>query len=116
MTYTHGQISIEPYLIDMLKDNLDRSVNRIWGFFIVKAQRSLTANKFISYSYLSQQQAQKVGYDGPRLGPEEATANKREFSEEQLRAGEGVIGLQAGSNMGASQAGQKFGKTRAIID
>lgn len=60
--------------------------------------------------------AQKVGYDGPRLGPEEAAENKREFTEEQLRAGEGVIGLQAGSNKGASQAGQNFGKTRAIID
>jgi len=55
-------------------------------------------------------------YDGPRLGPEESTANKRTFTEEQLRAGEGVIGLQAGSNKGASQAGQNFGKTRAIID
>lgn len=55
-------------------------------------------------------------YDGPRLGPEEATANKREFTEDQLRAGEGYIGLQAGSNKGASQAGQNFGKTRAIID
>jgi len=55
-------------------------------------------------------------YDGPRLGPEEATQNVREFTEDQLRAGEGVIGLQAGSNKGASQAGQNFGKTRAIID
>ena len=55
-------------------------------------------------------------YNGPRLGPEESTVNKREFTEEQLRAGEGVIGLQAGSNKGASQAGQNFGKTRAIID
>jgi len=60
--------------------------------------------------------AQKVGFGGPRLGPEEATENKREFTEEQMRAGEGVIGLQAGSNKGASQAGQNFGKTRAIID
>eukprot|EP00111_Clytia_hemisphaerica_P004356 TCONS_00012454-protein len=55
-------------------------------------------------------------YDGPVLGPAEASENKREFSEEQLRAGEGIIGLQAGSNKGASQAGQNFGKTRAIID
>jgi len=55
-------------------------------------------------------------YDGPRLGPEEATQNVRQFTEDQLRAGEGVIGLQAGSNKGASQAGQNFGKTRAIID
>jgi len=60
--------------------------------------------------------ARKTGYDGPRLGPDEASENKREFTEDQLRAGEGVIGLQAGSNKGASQAGQNFGKTRAIID
>jgi len=55
-------------------------------------------------------------FNGPRLGPEESTQNVREFTEDQLRAGEGVIGLQAGSNKGASQAGQNFGKTRAIID
>jgi len=60
--------------------------------------------------------ASKIGYDGPRLGPEEAAANPREFTEEQLRAGQGVIGLQAGTNKGASQAGQNFGKSRAIID
>lgn len=60
--------------------------------------------------------SQKVGYNGPRLGPEEATGNTRSFTEEQLRAGEGMIGLQAGSNKGASQAGQSFGKTRAILD
>merc|ERR1712212_722003 len=60
--------------------------------------------------------AQTIGYDGPVLGPAESIENKREFSEEQLRAGEGIIGLQAGSNKGASQAGQNFGKTRAIID
>merc|ERR1712189_157295 len=48
-------------------------------------------------------------YDGPRLGPEESTVNKREFTEDQLRAGDGIIGLQAGSNKGASQAGQNFG-------
>jgi len=60
--------------------------------------------------------ARSIGYAGPHLGPEEATENKREFTEEQLRAGESVIGLQAGSNKGASQAGQNFGKTRAIID
>ena len=60
--------------------------------------------------------AQTIGYDGPCLGPIESTENRREFSEEQLRAGEGIINLQAGSNQGASQAGQNFGKTRAILD
>jgi len=65
--------------------------------------------------YALGRKAQNI-YDGPSLGPEEATHNKREFTADQLRAGEGVIGLQAGSNKGASQAGQNFGKTRAIID
>lgn len=55
-------------------------------------------------------------YDGPCLGPTEATENRREFTEEQLNAGKGIIGLQAGTNQGASQAGMNFGKTRAIID
>jgi hypothetical protein len=50
------------------------------------------------------------------LGPKESAENKREFTEEQLKAGQGVIGLQMGSNKGASQAGQSFGKTRSILD
>lgn len=41
-----------------------------------------------------------------------AEENKREFSEEQLRAGEATIGLQAGYNKGATQSGQSFGLTR----
>jgi len=50
------------------------------------------------------------------IGPKESEKNERVFSEEQLKAGQNVIGLQMGSNKGASQAGQNFGKTRAIID
>jgi len=52
----------------------------------------------------------------PALGPQEAQENKREFTEEQLASGKNVIGLQMGTNKMASQAGQNFGKTRAIID
>ena len=58
--------------------------------------------------------AQKVGMPG--IGPKEAEENKREFTDEQMRAGDGLIGLQMGSNKGATQAGQNFGKTRAVID
>jgi len=60
--------------------------------------------------------AQTLDYNGPCLGPAESTENKREFTEEQLRAGDAVIGLQAGTNQFASQAGQNFGKTRSIMD
>ena len=43
--------------------------------------------------------------DLPALGPKEADKKPREFTDEQLQAGKGVIGLQMGSNKGASQAG-----------
>ncbi|XP_073985872.1 myophilin [Rhodnius prolixus] len=52
-------------------------------------------------------------YDGPRLGPKMADANKREFTEDQLRASEGHLNLQMGYNKGASQSGHGgFGNTR----
>ena len=54
--------------------------------------------------------------DIPALGPKESDENKREFTEEQMNAGKLEIGLQMGTNKLASQAGQNFGKTRAIID
>ncbi|CAL1689467.1 unnamed protein product [Lasius platythorax] len=54
-------------------------------------------------------------WKGPYLGPKPADECKREFTEEQLRAGEGLIGLQAGSNKGATQAGQSIGATRKIL-
>lgn len=53
-------------------------------------------------------------YTGPRLGPKMADENKREFTEEQARQlRDGQVGLQAGFNKGASQAGVgSFGNTR----
>ncbi|KAG8328498.1 Muscle-specific protein 20 [Homalodisca vitripennis] len=54
-------------------------------------------------------------FQGPFLGPRPSEENRREWTEEQLRAGEMVIGLQAGTNKGATQAGQSFGATRKIL-
>ncbi|MEQ2204055.1 hypothetical protein XENOCAPTIV_007239 [Xenoophorus captivus] len=43
--------------------------------------------------------------------------NKREFSEGQLNEGRNVIGLQMGTNRGASQAGMTgYGRPRQIIN
>ena len=57
--------------------------------------------------------AQRNRYSGPKLGVKMAAAAPRDFSEEKLRAGQNVIGLQAGYNKGASQAGMKApGTTR----
>lgn len=52
---------------------------------------------------------------GPWLGPKPSEEHKRHFTEDQLRAGEGIIGLQAGTNKGATQSGQNFGASRKII-
>eukprot|EP00117_Sycon_ciliatum_P031125 scpid69529/ scgid24403/ Muscle-specific protein 20 len=49
--------------------------------------------------------AQRKGYTGPKLGVKLAEAAPRQFSEETMKAGSTVIGLQAGFNRGASQAG-----------
>ena len=54
--------------------------------------------------------AAKFGKNG--LGPKEADANRRSFTDEQLKAGDSVISLQYGSNKGATQHGISFGNTR----
>ena len=60
-------------------------------------------------------QAQKRGFDGPVLGVKVAQANRREFDDSVLKAGQSVIGLQYGSNKGASQAGMTaYGTGRQI--
>ena len=41
----------------------------------------------------------------PALGPKEASKNVRQFDEETMQAGKAVIGLQMGTNRGASQSG-----------
>lgn len=59
--------------------------------------------------------AQRKGFPGPILGKKMATQNKREFDETTLKAGQSVIGLQYGSNKGASQAGMTaYGTGRQI--
>ena len=43
-------------------------------------------------------------FTGPKIGPKIADKNERNFSEEQIRCQrDGVIGLQAGTNIGATQ-------------
>ena len=59
-------------------------------------------------------QAGAKGLQVPCLGPKETDANKREFTDEQLKEGQNIIGLQMGSNKGASQAGDHFGRPRQI--
>merc|ERR1719159_593527 len=61
-------------------------------------------------------ECQRHGFQGPVCGPKPTEANVRVFSEDQLRAGQGIIGLQAGTNKCASQSGMNIGATRKIAD
>jgi len=54
-------------------------------------------------------------WKGPWLGPRPSEENIREFEQEKLNAGKSIIGLQAGSNKGATQAGTNAGAPRRII-
>jgi hypothetical protein len=61
-------------------------------------------------------QAQKKQFSGPVLGVKVADENKRSFTAEQLAESNRIIGLQYGSNRGASQSGMTaFGHTRQIL-
>ncbi|KAL3275776.1 hypothetical protein HHI36_020521 [Cryptolaemus montrouzieri] len=51
-------------------------------------------------------------YGKPSIGPKEAEKQERQWSEEKLKAGQTIIGLQMGSNKGANQSGINFGNTR----
>ncbi|KAK2570707.1 Myophilin [Acropora cervicornis] len=68
----------------------------------------------ISQIHATGRRSAAKGLNVPDLGPKEATANKREFSKEQLKAGKNEIGLQMGTNKLASQAGDHFGRPRQI--
>lgn len=62
-------------------------------------------------------QAQKKGFAGPVIGPKEAEPNVREFSDDKLREGRNVIGLQMGTNQVANQTGMTpYGHSRQIAD
>ncbi|XP_071030631.1 transgelin-2-like [Oncorhynchus clarkii lewisi] len=53
----------------------------------------------------------------PNWFHKKSVENKREFSEDQLNEGRSVIGLQMGTNKGASQAGMTgYGRPRQILN
>ncbi|RUS81809.1 hypothetical protein EGW08_010446 [Elysia chlorotica] len=50
------------------------------------------------------------------FGVAESKGTAHQWTEEDLKKGQSIIGLQMGSNKGASQSGQNFGKSRSIMD
>ncbi|KAK6173435.1 hypothetical protein SNE40_016886 [Patella caerulea] len=61
-------------------------------------------------------EAQRHGFNGPTCGSKPTEKHVTNFSEEQLRAGECIIGLQAGTNKLASQKGMSIGSVRHVAD
>ena len=59
-------------------------------------------------------EAQRAGYTGATIGPKPTESHHVEFTAEQIAAGKTTIGLQAGSNKGASQSGMSMGVRRQI--
>lgn len=60
--------------------------------------------------------AQKKGFNGPLLGVKVADENRRNFTQDKLLESQKIIGLQYGTNKGASQAGMTaYGTTRQIL-
>lgn len=45
-----------------------------------------------------------------------AQENRRDFSDDQMKEGKNVIGLQMGTNKGASQQGMSYGRPRQILN
>jgi len=67
----------------------------------------------LSLGALARIASNKPDYSGPKLGPKMSDENKREFSEESQRAlRDGQVGLQYGSNKGATQSGVTMGGQR----
>ncbi|KAL7058138.1 hypothetical protein AAHC03_016918 [Spirometra sp. Aus1] len=59
----------------------------------------------------------KEGYPGPQgYWLQKHQSNKRTFTEEQLKGGDTVIGLQMGYAGGANQSGVSFGARRHVMD
>lgn len=71
----------------------------------------------ICISQLGIEAQAKPGYNGPEgYWMQRHTENKRNFTEEQLKQGETVIGLQMGYTGGATASGVSFGSHRHITD
>lgn len=87
-------------------------VNKTEVFQTVDLYESQDPNAvLICLSALARKSNQVFGK--PSIGPKESKGEKREWSREELY-GKGTIGLQMGSNKGATQSGMIIGNTRHI--
>lgn len=61
-------------------------------------------------------ECQRNGFQGPVCGPKPTSRQYRQWTNEQLRASEGMLCLQSGTNKFASQKGMTFGGVRHGAD
>ncbi|VDD76480.1 unnamed protein product [Mesocestoides corti] len=61
-------------------------------------------------------ECQRNGFQGPTCGPKPTNKQYRQWTEQQLRASEGMVCLQSGTNKFASQKGMSFGSVRHAAD
>lgn len=106
-----------------MMENIGNFLEGCYGYGLVKTDVFQTVDLYeaqnmpqvINGIHALGRKAQKKGFQGATLGPKESSEHKREFDEETLQAGKTVIGLQMGSNKGASQAGSTpYGLGRQI--
>lgn len=93
-------------------------LNRSDSFQTVDLYEAQNMGQVVSTIHALGRVATKKGFRGPTLGPKEAAKNVRAFDEQQTRkSGQAVIGLQMGSNKGATQAGMTpYGQQRQVYD
>ncbi|KAJ3038288.1 Calponin-3 [Rhizophlyctis rosea] len=74
-------------------------------FQTVDLYEAKNINQVIDSIFALSRNAEKHGFDGPRLGPKLAAKAERNFSEEQLAQGRAAVPLLQSFNSGASQSG-----------
>lgn len=113
---TGGQFKLMENINNFQKALKDYGVNDIDVFQTVDLyEKKNIAQVTDTLFALGRQTYKDAGFKGPYLGPKPADECKRDFTEEQLKAGETMIGLQAGQNKGATQAGSNMGASRKIL-
>ena len=84
------------------------------SFQTVDLYEAKNMDQVINCIFAVARNADRNGFQGPRLGPKMATANERNFSDEVLAEGKNVVPLLKGFTKGASQAGMTFGGKRQV--
>nr|CDS17306.1 calponin [Echinococcus granulosus] len=96
-----------------MMENIETFINACAAYGVPKTGLFQTVDLF---EMRNMGQCQRHKFNGPKCGPRPTNENKRIFSPEQLAMSNTVIGLQAGSNKGASQKGMSIGAVRHIAD